>query len=152
MVFIAAGIYAVRLRRPHPAGLERVLQVVFVIACIATVSMAVHLFAALGADSLADGEHSVVSRVQTVNETVVNASWAGDGHPCRRRHASRSRTDRFICSGSSADLRSRLVSATIAYTDRFDPLFKMGSLLSLWAILVGTIDIWRLRSVDVAAS
>ena len=42
--------------------MKKVLKYAFVIASLTTVSMAVHLFAALGADSLADGEPSLISR------------------------------------------------------------------------------------------
>ena len=40
-----------------------------------------------------------------------------------------------------------LASATIAFTDSFDSLFKLGSLLSIWAILVDSLAIRR-REVE----
>ena len=46
MALFAAGILALRQRRDLTPGMEHLLNVVFVIACVATVSMAVHLFAA----------------------------------------------------------------------------------------------------------
>ncbi len=76
MALFATGILALQRRPDLTPGMKKVLKYAFVIASLTTVSMAVHLFAALGADSLADGEPSLISRVQTVNETVVQASWA----------------------------------------------------------------------------
>ena len=36
-----------------------------------------------------------------------------------------------------------VASATIPFTDTFDPLFKIGSLIAVWAILTGVISIRR---------
>ncbi len=143
MALFATGIFGLRQRRDLTAGMERILKFVFLITCIATVSMAVHLLAALDAESLADGNPSLVSRVQTVNETVVDATWslamvalavAGG--------LTRSVGNRItIPFGLVGGLAFAVASATIPYTDTFDPLFKAGSLLSVWAILVGVIAI-----------
>lgn len=114
-------------------------------ACVATLSMTAHLFAAIGADSLADGEHSLVSRLQTVNETVVDTAW-GLALATLAVAGGLTRTvgNRFtIAFGLVGGLAFALASATIAYTDTFDSLFKLGSLLSIWAILVGSLAIRR---------
>ncbi|MEU8172225.1 hypothetical protein AB0C14_05070 [Microbispora hainanensis] len=36
-----------------------------------------------------------------------------------------------------------LASATIAFTDRFDPLFPIGSLIGVWAVAVGVVAMIR---------
>lgn len=145
MALFATGIFGLRQRRDLTAAMERILKFVFVITCIATVSMTVHLLAALDAGSLADGKPSLVSGIQTVNETVVDATWslamvalavAGG--------LTRSVGNRItIPFGLVGGLAFALASATIPYTDTFDSLFKVGSLLSVWAILVGVIAMRR---------
>ncbi len=145
MALFATGILALRRRRDLSSVMKRFFQLVFVIACITTVSMAVHLFAALGADSLADGKGSFVSQAQTVNETVVDAAW-GLALAALAVAGGLSRTagNRItIPFGLIGGLAFALASGTIAFTDAFDPLFKAGSLLSIWAILVGAIAIRR---------
>ncbi len=147
MALFATGILTFGRQPGLTSGMERLLKFVFVIACIATVSMAVHLFAALGADSLADGRHSLVSRVQTVNETVVDAGW-GLAFAALAVVGGLTGTvgNRItIPFGLIGGLAYALASGTIAYTDTFDALFKVGSLLSVWAIMVGVIDVRRRR-------
>lgn len=145
MALFAIGVLAVRQRRDLTSGMERLLKFVFVIACIATVAMAIHLFAALDAQSLADGKQSLVSRVQTVNETVVDAAWGlAVATLAVVGGLTRSVGNRItIPFGLVGGLAFALASATIPYTDTFDPLFKVGSLLSIWAILVGVTEIRR---------
>ena len=143
MALFATGILAVRHRRDLAPGMERLLKVVFIIACIATVAMAVHLFAALDAESLVDGKQSLVSRVQTVNETVIDAAWGlAVATLATVGGLTRSVGNRAtIPFGLIGGLAFALASATIPYTDTFDSLFKVGSLLSIWAILVGVTEI-----------
>ena len=143
MALFAIGILAVRHRRDLAPGMERLLKVVFIIACIATVAMAVHLFAALDAESLVDGKQSLVSRVQTVNETVIDATWGlAVATLAVVGGLTRSVGNRItIPFGLIGGLAFALASATIPYTDTFDSLFKVGSLLSIWAILVGVTEI-----------
>ena len=145
MGLFAAGILALRQRRDLSHGMERLLKVVSVIACVATASMAVHLFAALDAGSLADGKQSLVSRVQTINETVFDAAWGlALAALALVGGLTRSVGNRVtIPFGLVGGLAFALASATIPYTDTFDSLFKVGSLLSVWAILVGVITIRR---------
>lgn len=153
MAFFAVGIFALRQRRDLSMGMERLLQVVFVIACVATLAMAVHLFAAIGADSLADGKHSLVSRLQTVNETIVDTAW-GLALATLAVAGGLTRTvgNRLtIPFGLVGGLAFALASATIAFADTFDSLFKLGSLLSIWAILVGSLAIRR-REVEPEAA
>ena len=142
MALFAIGILAVRHRRDLTPGVERLLKVVFIIACIATVAMTIHLFAALEAQSLADGKQSLVSRVQTVNETVIDAAWGlAVATLAVVGGLTRSVGNRItITFGLVGGLAFALASATIPYTDTFDSLFKVGSLLSIWAILVGVTE------------
>ena len=152
MALFATGILAVLQRRDLGPSLEGLLKVVFVIACIATVAMAVHLFAALDAESLADGKQSLVSRIQTVNETVVDAAWGlAVATLAVVGGLTRSIGNRItIVFGLVGGLAFALASATIPYTDTFDPLFKVGSLLSIWAIMVVRLSstrAWLLLSV-----
>ncbi len=142
MALFAAGVLAVRHRCDFTPGVERLLKWVFVVACIATVDMAIHLFAALGAESLADGRQSMVSRVQTVNETLVDATW---GLAVAALAVVGGLTGSVgnkitIPFGLVGGVAFALASATIPYTDTFDPLFKVGSLLAMWAILVGVTE------------
>ena len=143
MALFACGILALRHRRDLTPGIERLVKFVFVIACLATVAMAIHLFAALDAESLADGKQSLVSRVQTVNETIVDATWGlAVAVLAVVAGLTRSIGNRItIPFGLVGGLAFALASATIPYTDTFDPLFKVGSLLSIWAILVGVTEV-----------
>jgi hypothetical protein len=143
MALFTAGLLAVRHRHDLTPGMERLLKFVFVIACVATVAMAVHLFAALDAKSLAGGKQTLISRVQTVNETIVDATWglavatlavAGGLTRCVGNRIT-------IAFGLVGGLAFALASATIPFTDTFDSFFKVGSLLSIWAILVGVTEI-----------
>ena len=148
MALFATGILAARQRRDLNPGLEGVLRVVFPIACIATAAMAVHLFAALDAESLVDGRQSLVSRVQTVNETVVDAAWGvAVATLAVVGGLTRSIGNRItVVFGLVGGLAFALASATIPYTDTFDALFKVGSLLSIWALMVGVTEIRHTNS------
>jgi hypothetical protein len=145
MALFAVGILGLRQRPDLSPAMARVLEVTFVIACVATASMAIHLFAALDAQSLADGEQTIVSRVQTVNEAVVDAAWGlAIAVLAVTGGITRSVGNRAtIALGLVGGLTFAVASATIAFTDTFDPLFEVASLLSLWAILVGVIAIRR---------
>lgn len=120
--------------------MERLVRFVFVIACIATVSMTVHLLAPLGAASVADGKQSLLVRVQTLNE-IVDAAWAlslvalAVAGGLTRTVGNRLTLPFGLVGG----LAFALGSATIPFTDTFDPLFKVGSLPSVWAIAAGVL-------------
>lgn len=143
MGLLAAGILALRQRVAGTGGVARLLTVVFVIACVATFSMAVHLAAAVDAEALADGRQSLVSRVQTVNETVVDAVWGlaiatlALVGGATRTVGNRATTPVGVVGG----VAFAVASATIAFTDTFDALFKVGSLISVWAVMAGVIAI-----------
>lgn len=145
MALFAVAVTSLRRRSDLELAMTRVLRVVTVIAWIATASMAVHLFAAVGADSIAGGDPSLLSRVQSVNETLVDASW-GLAMAALAVAGGMTRTlgNRItIVAGLIGGLAFALASATIAYTDTFDPLFKVGSLLSVWAVVVGVMVVAR---------
>ena len=145
LALVSAAIFALRQRPDLTPGMERTLRWVFVIASIATVAMVAHLFAALDAASLADGKQTLVSRVQTINETIVDTAW-GLALATLAVVGGLTRTvgNRVtIPFGFVGGVAFALASATIAFTDSFDPLFKVGSLLSVWAILVGVTAIRR---------
>lgn len=143
MALFATGIFAYRQRRALTPGMATVLKYAFVIACIVTVSMTVHLFAALGADSLAEGEHSLMSRVQTVNEIVVQGVWAlSIAALAFLGGLTRTVGNRLtIPFGLVGGVAFAIASATVPYTDTFDSLFKVGSLIAVWAILTGVLTI-----------
>lgn len=147
MAFFAAALYALRQRRDLAAGLQGLVTLVFVTACIATVFMVVHLLAALGAHSVAGGKQSLLVRVQTINETV-DAVW-GIALATLAVAAGMTRVvgNRIVMLfGLVGGLAFALASATIPYTDTFDSVFRVGSLLSVWAIVVGVFAIRRERS------
>lgn len=55
--------------------MTRLLNVVSVVAVVATLGMAVHLFSALGAESIADGKPSPIYEIQKWNETILSTLW-----------------------------------------------------------------------------
>jgi hypothetical protein len=146
MALFAAAVIAFRRQRDLTPRVERLLTVVLVISCNAMVNMTVHLLAALGADSLTDGKQSLLSRVQAVNETV-DALWGlAIAALAVVGGWTRSVGNRVtMLFGLVGGLAFALASATIPYTDTFDPLFKIGSLIAIWAVLVG-VDAARQRA------
>lgn len=147
MALFTAGAIVLR-RSALPPGMARLLHVVSMIAVVATVAMVVHLLAALGAGTLADGEPSIVSRLQTVNETLFAATWgvAVAALAIAGGITGTVGNRMTIPFGALGGLSYALASATIAYTDRFDSLFKASSLLAVWAVSVGVIA-WRASGV-----
>jgi len=145
MACFATGIVALRRRGDLSPALAKLVNVVSVVACVAAVAMLVHLLAALGAESLATGEHSLFSRVQTVNETIVDASWGlaiavlAVAGGWTRTLGNRG----TISLGVVGGLAFSLASATIAFTDQFDALFALGSLVGIWAVAVGAMGLRR---------
>lgn len=134
MALFATGIIALRQGPDLTPGMQRLLKYVFVISCVATVSMAVHLFAALGAESLA-------------GEAVARAPGADRQRNRRRPGVDLALASLAVVGGLTRSVGNRITipfglvgglafaleSGTIAYTDTLDSLFKIGSLLSIWA-------------------
>lgn len=100
---------------------------------------------ALGAEGIAGGERTFAYRLQTLNETIIDASW-GLGIAALAVAGGLSRTlgNRFTLPlGLVGGLAFALASGTIAYTDRFDGLFPLASLLALWGVVVGLLLLAR---------
>jgi hypothetical protein len=133
----AVGAWALRGR--GSARMRLVTRVTCVVALVTVAGMAVHTLEGLNADHLADGEGNLFSTVQTVNETVIDTAW-GVAFAVLALVGGLSRSAGNLVTavaGLVGGLGFALASATIAYTDRFDPLFPVGALLGLWAIVVG---------------
>jgi len=147
MASFAAAVLMLRRRAASGPGMARLLTVVSVVACVATVGMVFHLLAAIDAASLADGEPSFISRVQTVNETIVDATWGvAIAALALVGGLTRILGNRItVPLGVVGGLAFALASATIAFTDRFDPLFPLGSLIAVWAVAVAVPGFARRR-------
>jgi hypothetical protein len=143
------AILSLRRRGDLTGAMAAVTRVVTVIAVVAAAGMVLHLFSALGADGIADGEWTLFSRLLALNETVIATPWALSiaalsvagglsrtlGNPVT------------LALGLVGGLAHALAAATIAYTDRFDGLFPVGSLIGVWAVIVGLMTLVR-REVD----
>ena len=145
MAAFALAILRIRLRGGHDGVMATVTRVVSVIAVVAVVGMAVHLFSALGAEGIADGNQTFASHLQAVNETIVGASW-GLGIAALAVVGGLTRTlgnPVTLALGLVGGLAFALASATIAYTDRFDGLFPLASLIGIWGVVVGLTVLLR---------
>lgn len=137
----AAAIRLLRKRADLGPGMARLVNVVSVVAVVATMGMAVHLFAALGADSIADGQPSLIYEVQKWNETILNPLWGlavialAVASGLTRTLGNRITAPLAVVGGVAWSV----ASATIAFTDRFDPLFPVASLISVWAVAAGVM-------------
>ncbi len=143
---VAVAILLIRGRDDLGPGMARLVDVVSVVAVVSTLGMAVHLMSALGAGTIADGQPSLVSQTQTWNETILNTLW-GLGIIALAVAGGLTRTlgNRItILLGVVGGVAWCLAAATIAFTDRFDPLFPLaGSLISTWAVVAGVM--WAVR-------
>ncbi len=153
MVCFAAGIVAIRLRGGVDAGTATVVRVVSVIAVVAALAMTVHLFAATGAEALADGNTTFMYHLFAWIETLVNPLWAL-GIAALAVAGGLSRTlgnPMTLVLGVVGGLAFALAAATIAFTDRFDALFPVGSLLGVWGVVVGLMVLLRKGGPSPAA-
>jgi hypothetical protein len=142
----AAAILLLRRRGDLGPGMARLVNVVSVVAVVATLGMAVHLLSALGAESIADGQASLIYEVQKWNETILNTLW-GLGIIALAVAGGLTRTlGNWIAIPLAVvgGVAWCLATATIAFTDRFDPLFPVASLISVWAVAVGLM--WAARA------
>ena len=133
----AAGAHALR-GRGGPA-FRAVARVTTVVGAVAVAGMAVHLLEGLNAAALADGQANWLARVQAVNETVIDAAW-GLSFAALALVGGLTRAVGGIVPaalGAVGGSAFALASATIAFTDRFDPLFPVSALLGTWAIWIG---------------
>ena len=139
MVGVAAGVMSLRSRPGLPALLLRLLRLTTVIAWVAVLGMAVHLAEGFNAAAIADGEMNWFARLQVVNETVIDSTWALSLGAVAVVGGVTGRIGNAIVGalGLVGALAFVLASSTIAWTDRFDALFPIGGLLGVWAVLVG---------------
>lgn len=144
MALIAAGIITIRRRHLEPA-MVRLVGVVAGISVLATFAMLVHLFAATEASAIADGDSTFVVEVHTWNETIINPLWGvAIAALALAGGLTRSIGNRAVMGlGVVGGLSFALATATIAYTDTFDPLFPVSALLGVWAMAVGVIGLMR---------
>ncbi|MBP2708558.1 hypothetical protein JOL79_32790 [Microbispora sp. RL4-1S] len=145
MGLFAAGIFAISRRGDLGESMATATKVVAGIGALATVGMAAHLFAALEADSLAAGQPTTISTIQTWNETITDTLWAlSIVFLAVAGGLTRTVGNRItLIIGLAGGLAFALASATIAFTDRFDPLFPLGSLIGVWAAAVGVMATTR---------
>ncbi|MGH3716695.1 MAG: hypothetical protein ACRDT4_25040 [Micromonosporaceae bacterium] len=146
----AAAMLQLRKRGDLGPGMARLANVVSVVAVVATVGMAVHLLAALGAASIADGQPSLIYEVQKWNETILSSLW-GLGIIALAVAGGVTRTlgSRItIPLGVVGGVAWCIATATIAFTDRFDPLFPIASLIAVWAVAAGVM--WAVRRTRLA--
>jgi hypothetical protein len=133
----AAGAWA--LRRRGPAGVRRLNRMVWLVAAVAVPAMAVHALTATAADSIVGGEANLVYYVAVVNEAFVSAAWA----LAFAALAVVGGLTRTVGNAVTAALGLvgggvlGAVYATIPFTDTLDPLFPIGGLLGLWAVVIG---------------
>ncbi len=145
MVAFAVAILRIRLRGGLDGAMAKVTRVVSVIAVVAAVGMTLHLFSALGADAIADGNKTFAYQLQAFNETIVDSSW-GLGITALAVAGGLTRTlgnPVTLALGLVGGLAFALASATIAYTDRFDGLFPIASLIGIWGVVVGLMVLLR---------
>lgn len=143
MGLFAAGILAISRRSDLSDGMVRVTKTVGGIGVLATVGMTVHLFGALEAESLEAGRPTLLSTVQTLNETIINTPWAlSIAFLAVAGGLTRTVGNRItIALGLVGGLALALAAATVPFTDRFDPLFAFGSLIGIWGIAVGVMAV-----------
>lgn len=139
MVAFAVAILRIRLRGGLDGLMAKVTRVVSVIAVVAAVGMTLHLLSALGAEAVADGSKPFAYQLQALNETIVDSSW-GLGIAALAVAGGLTRTvgnPVTLALGLFGGLAFAVASATIAYTDRFDGLFPLASLIGIWGVVVG---------------
>ncbi len=149
----ATAVLLLRRRGDLDPRMRRVVNVVGVLLVVGTLSMAVHLFDALGAESIADGQPALVYEVAKWNETIFSTLW-GLGIVTLAAVGGLTRTlgNRITMPlGVVGGLAWCLAAATVAFTNRFDQLFPIaGSLIPVWAVAVGVM--WAVREPDRQAA
>lgn len=136
-VGFAVGAHALRGR--GTTATRAAARIAAVVGAVAVLGMAVHLLEGLNADALADGEANLFAHVQAVNETVIDAAW-GLAFAGLALVGGVTRVIGNVVTaalGLVGGAAFALASATIAFTDTFDPLFPVSTLLGTWAIWIG---------------
>ena len=148
MALIAAGVVAIRQRGDLRGGMARLVTAVAAISVVATLAMLVHLFVAAEAEAIEGGRTTVLIQFHTWNETIVNPLW-GLAIAALATAGGLTRTvgNRItLVLGLVGGLAFALATATIAFTDLFDPLFPVSSAIGVWAAAVGVIGLKPLAS------
>lgn len=142
----ATAVLLLRRRGDLDPRTHQVMNVVSVLLFVGTLSMAVHLFDALGAESIADGQPALVHEVATWNETIFSTLW-GLGIITLAAVGGLTRTlgNRITMPlGVIGGVAWSLAGATVAFIDLFDPLFPIaGTLIPVWAVAAGVT--WAVR-------
>lgn len=145
----AAAILLLRKRDDLDPRTRQVINLVTVLLVVGTLSMAVHLFDALGAETIADGQTALVLEVAKWNETIFSSLW-GIGIVTLAAVGGLTRTlgNRITMPlGVVGGVAWCLAAATVGFIDLFDPLFPIaGTLIPVWAIAAGTT--WALRNAE----
>ena len=143
----ATAVLLLRKRGDLDPRMRRAVTVASVLLVVGTLSMAVHLFDALGAESIADGQPALVYEVATWNETIFSTLW-GLGIITLSAVGGLTRTlgNRITMPlGVVGGVAWCLAAATVAFIDLFDPLFPIaGTLIPVWAVAAGVM--WARRT------
>lgn len=134
--------------RELTATVRRVLRGMGWISALTTAAMVPHLFAPLGAHSIADGESNALSVFMTVNETLANAPWAvglavlalvtGTAGVLGNRATA--------VVGMIGGVSFATAAVTIPFTDALDALFAVGGMgITLWTLAVVAVGLHRRR-------
>ena len=145
MASIAGAVVVLGWRTELTAGVARVVRVVGIVAVIGALGAVVHLLAATQADATEDGGTSFLVLVFTGVETLVNPLW-GIAIAALAVAGGLTRTlgNRIILAlGLVGGLAFALATATIAFTDLFDPLFPVASLIGVWCVATGIVGLAR---------
>lgn len=135
----AVAVLAIRRGGGLDAAMSKVTGVVSVIAVVATLGMTLHLVAATEAAAIVGGDATFMYDLNVWNETIVNPLW-GLGIAALAVAGGLTHTLGNVITlvlGLAGGVAFALASATIAFTDRFDALFPVASLLGVWGLVVG---------------
>jgi hypothetical protein len=107
--------------------------------------MLIHLFAATEAEAIEDGDSTALIAFHTWNETIVNPLWGlAIATLATAGGITRTVGNRItLVLGLVGGLTFAMATATIAFTDLFDPLFPVSSMIGVWAAAVGAIGLLR---------
>lgn len=143
----ATAVLLLRKRGDLDPRMATTANVGSVLFFVSTLSMAVHLLNALGAESIADGQRALAYEIATWNETIFSTLW-GLGIIMLAAVGGLTRTlgNRITMPlGVLGGVAWCLAAATVAFIDRFDPLFHIaGTLIPVWAVATGAT--WALRT------
>ncbi|HWD80484.1 MAG TPA: hypothetical protein VG497_16425 [Kribbella sp.] len=145
IALITGGIITIRRRGALQGGMARLVSVVAATSVLATLAMLIHLFAATQAKAIENGDSTPLIVFHTWNETIVNPLW-GLAIAALATAGGITRTvgNRItLVLGLVGGLTYALATATIAFTDLFDSLFPVSSLIGVWAGALGAIGLLR---------